>query len=427
MLSKRFLLAATLALAAGMPLFGSAQEPTPAQPLPFGAPPPGGPMDPSQPPPMPAQGGYGDGGNYYDDYSGGGLGVWGGVEFLMWWPQGSHVPALINTADPGTPRNSMGVPIAAVNGQPTTDTLFGNSQLGQTMQTGGRVTFGKWFDADETAGIGMRYYQLVGGGSSATYTSVAGAPILGIPFFNEQIGFEDALLVGFPGLSQGTVKAEQQLDFTGAEAFGRLMLINNGSRRLDLIAGYHFVRMDDRLQINSNIEGIGGFNNGVLFDVQDRFKATNEFHGGTLGFQGERRNGRVTLNGLAKVSMGNNHQVVNISGFQNVSIPMNPPNNLVGGLFTQGTNIGNYSRDRLTWIPEVNANLVFDVTNRLSFSIGYTGILLTNVVVAGDQLDRNVNLSQQTGPLVGPARPAFQFADRSYWIQGMNLGLNFNF
>ncbi len=429
MLSTRFLLAATLALAAGMPFTGNAQEPspTPAQPLPFGAAQPSGPMEPAGPPMNPMAGGMGGGSEYmvYDDPVNR-FNVWGSADFLMWWTQGSHVPALVNTADPGTPRNSLGVPIAAVNGQPTTHTLYGNGQVGQNMQTGGRVTFGKWIDPEQTAGVGLRYYALAGGGSTGSFTSVAGAPIIGLPFFNEGIGFEDALLVGYPNVSEGTVTVEQKLDFTAAEAFGRLMMEQSGSGRVDLIAGYHFARLDDRIQMNSLINGLGGLA-GTTFDIQDRFKTTNEFHGGQIGLLGERHSGRVSLNGLAKVSFGSNHQTVDISGRQIITAGVSPPTNVNGGLYAQGTNIGSYNRDRFTAIPEINANLVFHCTRRFDFTMGYTGILLTNVLVAGDQIDHNVNLSQQSGPLVGPARPAFQFNDRSYWIQGMNFGVNFTF
>lgn len=423
MRSTRFLLAATLALVTGMPLMGFAQEPgpTPAQPMPMGAP---GPMDPSaavepMAPSSPASQYF----EYEDPIDR--FNVWGGVEFLMWWTQGSHMPGLVNTADPGTPRNSMGVPIAAVDGQPTTQRLYGNGQIGQDMQTGGRVTFGKWFDQDQTAGAGLRYYALSGGGKGGTFTSVAGDPIIGLPFFNESIGYEDALLVGYPNVSEGTVAVQQQTDFTGAEAFGRLMMENTGRNRIDLIAGYQFVRFDDRLQMNSNITGLGLLS-GTTFDIQDRFKATNEFHGGQLGILTERHSGRVSLTGLFKVSLGNNHQTVDISG-RNIVTNGGGPTTYTGGLYTQGTNIGTYTRDRFMAIPEFNMNLVFHCSRRMDFTVGYTGLVMTNVLVSGDQIDHNVNLSQQTGPLVGPARPAFQFNDRSYWIQGINLGLSFNF
>ena len=42
-----------------------------------------------------------------------------------------------------------------------------------------------------------------------------------------------------------------------------------------------------------------------------------------------------------------------------------------------------------------------------------------NAAFAGSQIDRSVNLSN---PLVGPARPTFNFHDTDYWLQGVNFG-----
>jgi hypothetical protein len=49
------------------------------------------------------------------------------------------------------------------------------------------------------------------------------------------------------------------------------------------------------------------------------------------------------------------------------------------------------------------------------------------VVLSGDQIDNQLNLSQQTGPLVGPARPQFEFVDQNYWLQGLNFGASWEF
>ena len=42
-----------------------------------------------------------------------------------------------------------------------------------------------------------------------------------------------------------------------------------------------------------------------------------------------------------------------------------------------------------------------------------------DLVVNGTQIGGN--------PLVGPARPQFQFRDTSFWAQGINFGLQWNF
>jgi len=44
-----------------------------------------------------------------------------------------------------------------------------------------------------------------------------------------------------------------------------------------------------------------------------------------------------------------------------------------------------------------------------------------------DQLDRQINLSQLNGPLVGAARPAVLSNHTDFWAQGFTVGLQFNY
>ena len=45
---------------------------------------------------------------------------------------------------------------------------------------------------------------------------------------------------------------------------------------------------------------------------------------------------------------------------------------------------------------------------------------------AADAIDLDVNLNQQTGG-GGPAVPVFAFNDSGYWVQGINVGLNWRY
>jgi hypothetical protein len=54
-------------------------------------------------------------------------------------------------------------------------------------------------------------------------------------------------------------------------------------------------------------------------------------------------------------------------------------------------------------------------------------LYLNNVLQAASSIDQHVNPSQIDGPLVGPAQPAFNFSSNSYWLNGINFGLECNF
>jgi hypothetical protein len=78
-------------------------------------------------------------------------------------------------------------------------------------------------------------------------------------------------------------------------------------------------------------------------------------------------------------------------------------------------------------IPEATLNLTYHHTPTLSFHMGYNIIWMSEAVTAGEQIDLRLNLSQQAGPLVGPAFPQFPFREQDYWVQGINFGANLDF
>jgi hypothetical protein len=121
------------------------------------------------------------------------------------------------------------------------------------------------------------------------------------------------------------------------------------------------------------------------------------------------------------------HQTVNIAG-QTISTPVGggPPATANGGLFTQPTNFGLYENDEFAIIPEAKINFGYRLTQNWTLGAGYSFIYWNDIVTAGTVLDRQVNLTQIPGPLVGAARPDFAFGERrDFWAQGFNLSLEF--
>ena len=116
---------------------------------------------------------------------------------------------------------------------------------------------------------------------------------------------------------------------------------------------------------------------------------------------------------------------VQIDGRTTLTEPNAAPVASAGDLLAQPTNMGVYDRTRMAFIPEVNANLAYDVNPCWRINVGYSFLYWSNVVLAGDQIDRGVNLSQNAGPLIGAARPAFAFHCTDYWVQGINVGVQY--
>ena len=331
-------------------------------------------------------------------------GLWGGFEAVLWWNKGRYVPALAttsNAADEG------------VIGRPSTNVLFGQQHIGSDPQTGGRLTVGAWLNPSQTTGVGFRFLILEGDRTGYSNTS-DGTTVLARPFYNAFIGAEDSVLVGSPGFSNGTVDFRSENDFLTSEVFGRFSVATDRGRPIDLIAGYHFGRLDDSLRLTS----VTNLPLPATFTLDDDFRTENEFHGGLIGAMGERCNGRTKIAWLAKISAGTMRQQSTIAGSGDVNgVPLN------GAMFAQPSNIGTYTRNRFAFIPELNLNLHYAVTERIDVSVGYSVIYLSSVALAGDQLDRRINFNQPGPPLL----PDDTFQVTDFWYQGLNFGLNWNF
>ena len=82
-------------------------------------------------------------------------------------------------------------------------------------------------------------------------------------------------------------------------------------------------------------------------------------------------------------------------------------------------------------IPSLEVKLSYFFTPRWRLFVGYDFLYWSQVVRPGNQLDRNVNLTQSpvfgTGVLSGPASPVPLFNRTDFWAQGINLGLEFRF
>jgi hypothetical protein len=352
------------------------------------------------------------------------LPLWGSFEYLLWWEREADYPALATTSPNGTARENAGV-----LGLNSTSVLFGgDSPVDSGSLSGGRLTLGFWLDTCQINSIAGRGFGIEEHGVTFSAASDDNS-ILGRPFFNAFTGEQDALLLAFPGELRGDIEISQDTQAQGAQAFVRHLCRTGSNYRIDTIYGYRYLGVDDSLRIDNTLEFTdpAGGNFGTRLNQFDLFEIENEFHGGELGLMGHSVDGRWTLDFLATVALGSMQQRANVRG-RTITTPQGGgPTTLNGGLLTQGTNIGTFEDDPFAVVPEVTVTLGYCISPRLDFSVGYTFLYASNVMRAGDVMDTAVNLTQQTSILDGPARPAFQFQDSGYWLQGINFGLNLRY
>ena len=157
---------------------------------------------------------------------------------------------------------------------------------------------------------------------------------------------------------------------------------------------------------------------------------------GQLGYAAERNWGRLSLDGRASVALGNTRQTVEVSGSQVITPPgaTTPTVFPNGGLLAAGPNLGRFTDDRFSVVPEVSLNVGYWLTPNLKAFVGYNALYWSNVVRPGDQIDRTVDVTFIPNPPINPAtgqvpafsgqnRPVVPFRQDHLWVNGVQFGV----
>jgi len=348
--------------------------------------------------------------------------LWGSVEFLYMTRKGSGMPPLVTTSPPGS-NGVMGT---------SPKILFGNERVNDDWNPAFRITLGGWLDNQQKVGLFGRFFHL--GEETQRFTTssdASGSPLLARPFYNTDLAVhaEDALIVASPGVRSGTMTDEANSNIFGGDLMLRYNWMHESNLSVDFIGGYQYTRIEDDLSMHSNSVSIGGlYPTGTRMTFDDKFDTHNDFHGIPLGMMLEYVQGPWTISAMGKVGLGVMHQSVSIHGSSSMTPPAGSSTAYPGGVYAQPTNSGNRSSNNFAWMPEVGVTLGYQVTPSCSLTLGYSVMYWSNVVLAGDQIDRGVNGSQLLGgTLSGPVRPAASSNDTSYWVHGLQVGASFRF
>jgi hypothetical protein len=345
-------------------------------------------------------------------------GFWGRAEYLMWWVRGAYVPPLVTTSPQGTPVGQAGV-------LPNADILFGDQQINTRGRSGGRFTIGYWFDPCETLGIENTFF-FIGGDNQGYTTSSSGDPILARPFTNVNTGNQDSIVLAYPQVVVGGINITSSRQVYSNEINLRRSLYSDCWRRIDVLAGYRYMRLGESLNISTNSTSLDSSTLGTQFAVQDMFSTGNNFNGGQIGVNMQLYRGCWTIDLLGKIALGGVSQQARINGSTVITPVDEAIQTYNGGILALPSNSGQFNQTVFGAVPEFGVNLRYQWTPLWRVSVGYTIMALTNVLRPGDQIDLNIDPSQFPPGTAGTS-PVYKFNQSDLWLQGINLGVECNF
>lgn len=443
---RKFILGASVALAA-------AAGPAVAQGLPTQAPAPvvpvvgdgapvvnGSPAPPSVLPTGPAAPVVPLGGESYPidgGYVGGALGdappyrFYTEGSFLLWFLDSTTIPSPLVTTGP-----SLGI-----LGLPGTVVVSDAQSADYGAAPGFRVAAGGWLGGTR---LGLEVSGFYIGRQNDTHTfGPTSAAILSRPFFDTTTRRENVRVVAAPGAFNGGIVVDNSAQLWGAEGNPFWRVINGNSVVVDFLTGFKFLQYSEALNVfdASTIlaGGASAFNGfGVAAPAQiavhDRFGTTNSFYGGVLGARMSSGRGGLFWDLTGKVSLGGINQNVNVDGTTTLVSggPFVTAATAPGGFLASGNYTGKRSETRFAVVPEGDFKVGYQFTSWLNAFVGYSVLYVSSVARPGDQVNRNLAVTQlPTSPTfnTASARPAAitEIIDDGLWVHGFNFGVTLTY
>jgi hypothetical protein len=323
--------------------------------------------------------------------------------------------------------------------------LIGDQDIDTRTRHGARFTGGLWLNDARTLGVESSYFFIASETVSQSVASSgeANSAILAVPFFNADDGRESVFLRAIPGFVSGSALLTFTSRMQGAEVNGLVNLSSRDSVRVDLLAGFRFLDLRERLAFATSALGMGPLspvagNSGLVFDTLDRFDTRNDFYGGQLGARAEWRRGNWLAMGTVKVALGDMFELVDRRGDYLTNVLNNPaggtPRSFSGfGAFVQHSNLGGGHRHEFAAVPEIGVNVGYQLRRGMRLFAGYDFLYLSDVLRPGKLMDRAINFSQtvdsiaQSNNFVPGSRPAPILTGSDFWAQGINLGFELRY
>lgn len=357
-------------------------------------------------------------------------------EFLLWFLHRDKLPAFLYTT------NSALSPVPIGSGEVVNSPPAFNFE--KEPLPGGRVSVGYWFTSDldlvnrnnpvfTDTGIEVTAFAL----AQRSIDIVAAGPTLIRPLIDLNNATASGVIIAAPGIASGVFRATESAELWGLEANGLKTVYADApgeNIRVDLLGGFRFLRLNSELDITSNsvfaddlkafpaLAGLAG----NRLSITDSFHVTDSFYGGQIGLNLSYITPCVIASLSGKLALGDIHQELEIGGNQVRTTPGGAVIVNSGGVLAQNSNIGTFTRDRVSLVPEISFKFDFPIGRQFEFYAGYTILGISNVIRPGSQVDPVVDTSQipnfAHGPATGLMRPGVLFKDEFLVISGLDLG-----
>jgi hypothetical protein len=360
---------------------------------------------------------------------------WIRADYLLWWNKSGPLSAPLVTQ--GSINDSM--PGALV--QLGTQILYGGNGIDFRALSGLRVESGVWLNQDRTLGIDSGFF-FVGGRAPrfSAFSDANGNQIIARPVIDATSGTESSYTDSSPGAFSGGAIVTNTSSLFSWDVNGAINFVQTDQFRMDGLLGFRYLNLFESLRIEDQLSPL--VDNSLTFLGQpidassslrdiDSFRTNNNFYGGQLGTRMTWIVDRWVISATGKLALGASQERAIVRGATALSSSDGSVTYIPGGVLATSANIGDYERTAFAVVPEVGLNLGYHITPRWMVRVGYSFIYWSNVARPGNQVNRVVSPNLvPTDPsygTAGPNAPAFQLQSSSYWIQGINLGFQFDF
>ena len=325
-------------------------------------------------------------------------------------------------------------PLAGHLNDPQSSVVLGPGGFDSTPTGGGRIRAGFWIEpwlGVEFAGM------LFDPPHSSEYVHSGGSPILSRPVVIA--GAEHSYDIAYPGRWSGSFAADATTHLDGLELNAVGFGLGDRSQSVTFLAGFRYARLADQLDLDQTVNnqiGMLAFNRvvdaGATVTALDQYRTTNEFYGGQIGARGEWADGPFSLALTGKLALGVDAQTLTVNGSTHLREVTGATSDYVGGILANSANIGQYRTSRFALMPELGVTVGYWITPNVRLSVGYSALYWTDVLRAGNQIDRRVNpiyvpLDMTYTPGATVVRQPPPMLRNDFWAEGLLFGAEFRY